>query len=81
MIVPHLSTSVAGVADHPGRAAGEGRRTMSKLVRVLVLGAILVVMSLAATTAVAEERTTTADAVELFRAGERATAWTWPGCS
>ena len=54
---------------------------MSKLVRVLVLGAILVVMSLAATTAVAEERTTTDDAVELFRAGERATAWTWPGCS
>jgi hypothetical protein len=44
---------------------------MSKLVRALMLGAMLVAMSLAAATAVAQEQTTT-DAAELFRAGERA---------
>jgi hypothetical protein len=43
---------------------------MSKLVRALTLGAILVAMSLAAATAVAQDRNT--DAAELFRAGERA---------
>jgi hypothetical protein len=45
---------------------------MSKLVRTLMLGAMLVAMSLAAATAVAQEQTTTDDAAELFRAGERA---------
>ena len=45
---------------------------MSKLVRTLMLGAVLVVMNLAAATAVAQEQTTTDEAAELFRAGERA---------
>ena len=45
---------------------------MSKLVRTLMLGAMLVAMNLAAATALAQEQTTTDDAVELFRAGERA---------
>ena len=43
---------------------------MSKLVRALMLGAMLVAMSLAAGTAVARDRNT--DAAELFRVGERA---------
>jgi hypothetical protein len=43
---------------------------MSKLVRALMLGAMLVAMNLAAATAVAQDRNT--DAAELFRAGERA---------
>jgi hypothetical protein len=43
---------------------------MSKLARTIMLGAMLVAMSLATATAVAQERT--GDAVELFRAGERA---------
>jgi hypothetical protein len=43
---------------------------MSKLVRALMLGAMLVAMNLAAATAVAQHRNT--DAAELFRAGERA---------
>jgi hypothetical protein len=46
---------------------------MSKLGRTLMLGATLVAMNLAAATAVAQEQTTD-DAVELFRAGERAWA-------
>jgi hypothetical protein len=37
-----------------------------------MLGATLVAMSLAATTAAAQEQTTTGDAAERFRAGERA---------
>ena len=45
---------------------------MSKLVRTLMLGAMLAAMNLAAATAIAQEQTTTDDAVELFRAGERA---------
>jgi hypothetical protein len=44
---------------------------MSKLVRTLMLGAMLVAMNLAAANAIAQERTTD-DAAELFRAGERA---------
>ena len=45
---------------------------MSKLVRILMLGAMLAAMNLAAATAVAQEQTGTDDAAELFRAGERA---------
>jgi hypothetical protein len=45
---------------------------MSKLVRTLMLGAMLAAMNLAAVTAVAQERTSTGHAAELFRAGERA---------
>jgi hypothetical protein len=41
---------------------------MSKLARTLTLGAMLVAMNLAA----AQEQTTTGEAAELFRAGERA---------
>ena len=44
---------------------------MSKLARALMLGAMLVAMNLAAGTAVAQAQTTTGDAAELFRAGER----------
>ena len=47
---------------------------MSKLVGTLMLGAMLVALNLAAATAVAQEQPTTNDAVELFRAGERAWA-------
>jgi hypothetical protein len=61
-------------AAHRARATGEGKGTMSKLVRTLMLGAMLVVMNLAAATAVAQEQTTTDDAVGLFRASERASA-------
>ena len=45
---------------------------MSKLVRTLMLGAMLAAMNLAGLTAVAQERTATDHAAELFRAGERA---------
>jgi hypothetical protein len=45
---------------------------MSKLVRTLVLGAMLVAMNLAAATAGAQEQTATNAAVERFRASERA---------
>jgi hypothetical protein len=45
---------------------------MSKLVRTLMLGAMLAAMNLAAVTAVAQERTATGHAAELFRVGERA---------
>jgi hypothetical protein len=45
---------------------------MSRLARTLMLGATLVAMNLAAATAVAQEQTTTDDAAEAFRAGERA---------
>ena len=72
MIARLPSRSVAGVASHQARAAGEGRSTMSKLARTLMLGAMLVAMNLAAGTAVAQAQTATGDAAELFRAGERA---------
>ena len=72
MIARLPSRSVAGVASHQARAAGEGRSAMSKLARTLMLGATLVAMNLAAATAVAQEQTTTDDAAEVFRAGERA---------
>jgi len=45
---------------------------MSKLARVLALGVMLAAMNLAGMTAVAQAQTTTDDAVELFRRGERA---------
>jgi hypothetical protein len=45
---------------------------MSKLTRVLVLAVLLAAMTLAGGTAAAHEQTTTDDAVELFRRGERA---------
>jgi hypothetical protein len=45
---------------------------MSRLTRVLVLGAMLAAMTLASLTAVAQAQPTGNDAVELFRRGERA---------
>jgi hypothetical protein len=45
---------------------------MSRLTRILVLGAMLATMTLTCLTAVAQARPTGNDAVELFRQGERA---------